>query len=460
MNWRRWLSIGLAIVLLLSASDTDLVEAEGQTSQGTVAYIDITDGWGTSYQYGSDSTQVVAENDMVTGDGTYTISVDFTQTIYGTANGIGTAKICIQNGEELFGTNSLIQILSLKLDGENMSAENTGYTYENQDGDTCMWLYDQYTNPYWESYASARIDDGSELQYEDTRYKPFGDSINCNFKKMEITFTFVTNSEADPDVTKDPNTTPAKDPDATKDPDITPTEGPDATKDPDVTPTEAPDTTKDPNVTPTEAPDAAEGSGASGTDVQKQSGNVVSNSAYTGPEKILTGKKVVVIPAGSSSTVTFALLRSAASQTKVTVSSANTGIALPTLQSDGRVRIQIPATAAAGSSTTVTLRFGTSSVSIKVTVRNPVTKIKAAKKSYKVKRKKAVKVVFNLTKKNKSTAATDEIKAKIAGKKATISSVKVSGSKVTVKVKGLKRGSATLKVSISGKTAKAKIRIK
>lgn len=456
MNWKKWLSMGLTAVLVLSASDTGMVKAGGEEEQTTVAYIDITDTWGVSYQYGSDATQVVASNATVTGDGQYTLSVDFAQTSAGVCNGINQAKVCIKNGEELYGSNSLIKITSLKLDNNSLSADNTGYTYGNQDGDTCMWLYSKYSNPYWDAFYggnfSARIDDGSELQQENTRYKPFGDGIDQNFTKMEITFEFVKNTEKDPDATPtvDPNTTPA--PSASPDPDATPTSDPNTTPapsastDPDATPTVDPNATLDPQAT--QAPNPG-GQNA-----------IVSNSTYTGQEKILLQKNAVVIPAGRSASITFALLRSAASKTQVTASSANTKVAVPVLQSDGKVRIQIPAAAAAGSSTVVTLRFGSSSATIKVTVNNAVTKIKAAKKSYKVKRKKKVNVVFRLTKQNKSAAVTQEATAKISGKKASVSSVKLSGSKLTVKIKGIKKGSATLKVSVGGKTAKTKIKVK
>ncbi|MDO4167714.1 MAG: hypothetical protein Q4D32_09950 [Eubacteriales bacterium] len=465
MNWKKWLSMGLTAVLVLSASDTGMVKAGGEEQQ-TVAYIDIADTWGVSYQYGSDSTQVVASNATVTGDGQYTVSVDFSQTSAGICNGINQAKICIKEGEKLFGSDSLIKITSLKLDANSLSADNTGYTYGNQDGDTCMWLYSKYSNPYWDSYYngnfSARIDDGSELQQENTKYKPFGDSIDQNFTKMEITFEFITNSEGDPNVTKDPNASPDATP--TNDPNITP--GPSASAGPDATPTNDPNTTPepsasaDPYATPTNHPDMTpDPQGTSSPNLGGQN-TIVSNSTYTGPEKILLRKNAVVVPAGKSTSITFALLRSAASKTKVTASSANTKVAIPVLQSDGKVSIQVPAAATAGSSTTVALRFGSSSATVKVTVDNPVTKIKAAKKSYKVKRKKKVKTVFYITKQNKSAATTQEVSAKISGKKASVSSVKLSGSKLTVKIKGVKKGNATLKVKIGSKTAKTKIKVK
>ena len=191
-----------------------------------------------------------------------------------------------------------------------------------------------------------------------------------------------------------------------------------------------------------------------------QSGVLVSNSTYTGAEKIIVQSNSVVIPAGGSNTITFALLRSATSDTQVSVASGDAGIASPVLQDNGKVLITVPGTAVAGSSTTVSLRFGSSSASIKVTVRNATSKVKAAKKSYKVKRNKKAKVVFQITAQNKSKATTDEPLVKLSGKKAMISSIKLSGSKLTVTVKGVKKGSATLKATIGGKTAKTKIKIK
>lgn len=439
MNWKKCLSMGMTAALVLSLSNLNTVKADEGGKKAT-AYIYFTDGWYSgeiNYHTpgGYEETRTVAQEAEITGDGTYHLSLDFTKTTNGCTNTATHAKICIEEGDTIFGSASRITVKSVKLNGNEITASRNGYT----GAETNRW--DDGTeikNTVYYLYSSQDMTFGITDREEGTQrtlddLNPYADIGTVNIQTLDVLFEFTENTVSVPSNSPDVSPTPSIDPHATKDPHAT--TDPNATKDPNAT--------QDP-----------------GTGGQGQNSNLVSNSTYTGAERILVQKNSVIIPAGKSSNITFALLRGASSGTQVTVSSGNAGIASPILQEDGKVRIDVPASAAAGSSTTVTLRFGSSTAGIKVIVQNPVTKIKAAKKTYQIKRKKKAKIVFNLTSKNKSAAPTDVASAKITGKKASVSSVKISGSKLTVTVKGIKKGSATLKATIGGKTAKTKIKIK
>lgn len=485
MNWKKWLSLGLITVLVIGLFHLDMAKAADGNKAAT-AYIYFTDGWWASdVNYhrpgGEAQTKTIGQEALVTGGGVYHLALDFRQTESQHSNQTTRAKICIADGDLVFGTKSIITVQSLRINGIERTAAHAGFTagetiYQDnvQKQDTVFYLFDSSANL---GNITADREEGAERTAKD--FNPFADFGITNIETLEIDFKFEVNAGTEP--TEDPGNTPnpgnTPDPGTTPNPGNTPEPGmtpepgttpnpsntpdPGTTLAPGVTPTpnpgNTPSTTINPGNTPgpgiTSDPGSANGSTSGGS-------GLVSNSTYTGAEKILVQTNSVIIPAGGSSTVTFALLRSASSGTQVSASSGNVGIASSVLQNDGKVRIQVPGNAAAGSSTTVTLRFGSSSAAIKVTVKNAVTKIKAAKKSYKIKRKKKAKIVFQLTTQNKSKAATDLPAIKLSGKKASVSSAKVSGTKLTVTVKGIKKGSASLKVTMGGKSAKTKIKVR
>lgn len=467
MNWRKWLSMGMAAALVICLSNLDMVQA-AEDSKTATAYLYFKDSnWSeTNYLYpgGESHTKTIGTDAEITGDGTYHLALDFTQTANQHINDCLNAKICIVDGETVFGSDSIITVQKVTINGLEWLPYEKGFTAseiewwnpvtQGKITNTIFNLFDSNANVNINNIQGDRVEGAQRTAEELSPYSDFG-SVE-EIKTIEVDFSFSVNrtikpsGSPDPNETSDPNKTP--DPNETSNPNKTP--DPNESSKPNKTPN--PSESSKPNKTP--GPN--ESSKPNTTQKPNQSGGLVSNSTYTGAEKIIVQNNSVVIPAGGSSTVTFALLRSAGSGTQVSVSSGNTGIASPVLQDNGKVRIIVPGTAAAGSTTTVTLRFGSSSASIKVTVRNAVSKVKAAKKSYKVKRKKKTKVVFQITAKNKSKATTDEPFVKLSGKKATISSVKLSGSKLTVTVKGVKKGSTTLKATVGGKTAKTKLKIK
>ncbi len=93
---------------------------------------------------------------------------------------------------------------------------------------------------------------------------------------------------------------------------------------------------------------------------------------------------------------------------------------------------------------------------------NACKKVKAAKTSYTIKKKgKTVKAVFKITEADTSKKTTDKVTAKVKDKKiAKVTKTKLAKGKLTVTVKGLKKGKTVLTVKVGKKTAKTTIKVK
>ena len=482
---KKCLAVALVTALLLTAADTGINLKKADAATETVAYLEFLGGWGESYKYGTDS-KAIADNAIIDGDGVYRLSLDFTQydNYQNCAHGISNCIVRIKDGEALYGSGSHIRIRSVKvknIDGEEKIADNIGqgYTFADAEGQTSLCLHSTYGVPQAKDIRTLPF--GAAITPSESDYQLIDALKDENIRNIEVTFTFAKNAtelaKIPANATPKPHTTanpdPTGTPETTATPQVTmtpnPWENPTATPNPWENPTATPQTTATPNPwenptatpNPWEVPTPTPQGSATPGGTPAPSGNIVSNSTYTGQEKIFVNKSAFVVAAGGHASVTIALLRGAASATQVTASSGNSGIAVPTLQTNGKLDIAVPATAPAGGSTTVTLRFGSSSAAVKVTVSNPVTQIKGAKKSYTIKRKKTAKVSVNLTPKNKANAMTDTVTATISQKKvASVTSVKVSKNKASIKVKALKKGSAKLTVRASGKSASIKIKVK
>lgn len=93
--------------------------------------------------------------------------------------------------------------------------------------------------------------------------------------------------------------------------------------------------------------------------------------------------------------------------------------------------------------------------------KNPCKSVKAVKKTVTVKKKKAVTVKFTLNNTDAAKKTTDAITAKSSKTKvAKILKKTITAKTVTVKVKGLKKGKATVTVKAGSKAAKTTIKVK
>lgn len=171
-------------------------------------------------------------------------------------------------------------------------------------------------------------------------------------------------------------------------------------------------------------------------------------------------KKSVKLNAGKSATITYRALDNFGDTTKVTAKTSNKKVATVSVAA-GKVTIKAAGKAKGAATAKITLKNGTKKATIKVTINNPVKKVKAAKKKATVKKKKTVKLTFKVTSYNKAKKTSDKITYKTSKKKvAKITKKKVSSKKIIVSVKGLKKGTSKITVTIGKKKAVVTVKVK
>ena len=171
-------------------------------------------------------------------------------------------------------------------------------------------------------------------------------------------------------------------------------------------------------------------------------------------------KKSVKLNAGKSATITYSALDNFGDTTKVTAKTSNKKVATVSVAA-GKVTIKAAGKAKGAATAKITLTNGKKKATIKVTINNPVKKVKAAKKKATVKKKKTVKLTFKVTSYNKAKKTSDKITYKTSKKKvAKITKKKVSSKKIIVSVKGLKKGTSKITVTIGKKKAVVTVKVK
>jgi hypothetical protein len=130
-------------------------------------------------------TAVVFRSEQVEGYGQYTVSVDFTGTEGGYANGIAFFDVEISNGELMY-PNSFMRIDSLKINGEPVEL---GPTYTSSDNalDTRTNLYNEWVGEITE----GRTIDGSG----DVTATPVDNQLYSEVKTIEVVFTLMEGTE-------------------------------------------------------------------------------------------------------------------------------------------------------------------------------------------------------------------------------------------------------------------------
>ena len=136
---------------------------------------------GNTYDPTNKSTGVKATNALITGEGQYTVALDFTAA--GIAKGVNFSALGIYNGETLF-PGYVITIDSLKVNGEE--TEFAAKSYTSSDDGKCTRV--NLNNP-WVSKApdDARTADGSVDGISAQIWTP---NNNKRIDTIEITFTY------------------------------------------------------------------------------------------------------------------------------------------------------------------------------------------------------------------------------------------------------------------------------
>lgn len=171
------------LALALAVSTFSLMKLNASAEGETVAYLSFADnGWAVQYWHdGNDYSPVVATTAEVTGNGTYTVGLDFTEV--GGAPDIAFFDVEISNGETAF-PNSYMTIDSVKVNGEEIALTGTPYTSSDNGVDTRTNLYNAWVSDAT-SVDNARTADGSADGITPT---PVDGSIT-NINTIEVTFT-------------------------------------------------------------------------------------------------------------------------------------------------------------------------------------------------------------------------------------------------------------------------------
>lgn len=210
------------------------------------------------------------------------------------------------------------------------------------------------------------------------------------------------------------------------------------------TPGDEPTTSPDPGNNPSSSPAPTPGG--------QPTNPPVSNPTAQPKDTVSVAKSSIIVAAGKSAKVAVTTTGTANLSVKSSNSKVKASISGNTLL------INVDKKAVKGASYNVTVTRGSASAVVKVTVRNKAKAVKAAKTKATIKKKgKTTNIVIKVTKaENKKKAVTDSIKVKFSKKKiAKVASIKAAKGKITIKIKGLKKGKTKVNVKVGSKSAKA-----
>ena len=181
-------------------------------------------------------------------------------------------------------------------------------------------------------------------------------------------------------------------------------------------------------------------------------GSNPSNSPAQAKDTVKVAKNSIIVAAGKSAKITLTTTGTANLSVKTSNNKVKASISGNTLL------ISVDKKATKGASYNITVTRGSASAVIKLTVRNKAKAVKAAKTKATIKKKgKTTTLTIKVTKaENKKKAVTDKISVKFSKKKiAKVASIKKAKGKITIKIKGLKKGNTNVKVKVGSKSAKA-----
>ncbi len=199
------LSVFLAVVLLLScimtgamAQDDQIAALRAEIEQiysgiqnndvVDVAYIMYADAaWANQYWGSDDGSGVIAKKALITGEGDYTIGLDFTATEAGSAKDLAFAAVGIVKGETNF-PGYFIKINEIRVNGEAIEVKK-GYTSSDNGIETRMNVYNEWVA---ELPEDARSFDG-----DTSASSPIivDKAAFADVKTVEIDFTFTNKTE-------------------------------------------------------------------------------------------------------------------------------------------------------------------------------------------------------------------------------------------------------------------------
>lgn len=155
-----------------------------------IAWIMFNSGdWGTMYSVGdtydpaSKTDGIVATDVEITGEGTYTVSLDFTGTSAGFANSTVFSALGISNGELLY-PGYIVTITDLQINGESYTLTGKPFTTSDDSKCTRVNLYNSWVNAIPEE---ARTADGDVSDVSASIVDP---STLGEIKTLTVTFDY------------------------------------------------------------------------------------------------------------------------------------------------------------------------------------------------------------------------------------------------------------------------------
>ena len=168
----------------------DAVVVDDQTALAWIMWNDgswaLTRSVGDTYNADSISEGLVATNAIITGEGKYTVGLDFTGTAQGYSASVAFAAIGISNGEALY-PNYLINIKEVRINGEIYRLKGRAYTTSDDGVCTRVNLYNEWVTSV---PKTARLPGGNLAGATPTPINR-NDAVIAEIKTIEIDFEYV-----------------------------------------------------------------------------------------------------------------------------------------------------------------------------------------------------------------------------------------------------------------------------
>lgn len=168
----------------------DAVVVDDQTALAWIMWNDgswaLTHSVGDTYNADSISEGLVATNAIITGEGKYTVGLDFTGTAQGYSASVAFAAIGISNGEALY-PNYLVNIKEVRINGEIYRLKGRAYTTSDDGVCTRVNLYNEWVMSV---PKTARLPGGNLAGATPTPINR-NDAVIAEIKTIEIDFEYV-----------------------------------------------------------------------------------------------------------------------------------------------------------------------------------------------------------------------------------------------------------------------------
>lgn len=168
----------------------DAVVVDDQTALAWIMWNDgswaLTHSVGDTYNADTISEGLVATNAVITGEGKYTVGLDFTGTAQGYSASVAFAAIGISNGEALY-PNYLVNIKEVRINGEIYRLKGRAYTTSDDGLCTRVNLYNEWVTSV---PKTARLPGGNLAGATPTPINR-NDAVIAEIKTIEIDFEYV-----------------------------------------------------------------------------------------------------------------------------------------------------------------------------------------------------------------------------------------------------------------------------